>query len=297
MIFKEARCSFKWLIFIVKRYCGMQYCSSASMKKRTEAKNAKGAKDVGDDSRQSDYTKEQLEESSAAKKIVTAVLKSDGQLGEKGKPSLYSSELPCSSDANPSQPCKVCKYLGDLSKMHICDFCENAFHLSCCMEAAWFCSPYCLINKPEPSTGGSMVRISSKFQADIPSQCGADSSDEDYFGGMAPTNFTGLDEWNFKKVNSVGNWIQCLGYKTKDKKNEKDNQGCGKWRRAPLSIEQPEEWDCSAAVTWDQLHADCAVPQELPTSEVEKQLKFMEQVKSLVAAGSMEEITETWHHE
>lgn len=31
--------------------------------------------------------------------------------------------------------------------------------------------------------------------------------------------------------------------------------------RAPLFEVQTDDWDCSCAVVWDPIHADCAVPQ------------------------------------
>lgn len=109
-------------------------CSSASMNMRIKAKNMKGTK-------------------GAEKKIVTSVPKSGGQLGVN---------------------CKVCMSLGDLSKMHICDYCENTFHIACCVEVTSFCSRRCWYNKRKPVTGGPMMQISSKFQADVPPQDDAD---------------------------------------------------------------------------------------------------------------------------
>lgn len=31
--------------------------------------------------------------------------------------------------------------------------------------------------------------------------------------------------------------------------------------RAPLSVVQTDDWDCSFALPWDPIYADCAVPQ------------------------------------
>ncbi|GJN39021.1 hypothetical protein PR202_gb28114 [Eleusine coracana subsp. coracana] len=45
--------------------------------------------------------------------------------------------------------------------------------------------------------------------------------------------------------------------------------------RAPLFVVQSSNWDCSCSVIWDPIHADCAVPQELETDEVLKQLKYI----------------------
>ncbi|KAH9329819.1 hypothetical protein KI387_001927, partial [Taxus chinensis] len=85
--------------------------------------------------------------------------------------------------------------------------------------------------------------------------------------------------WSFFP-GSMGNWLQCqnvicvdgarsIGEKVKD-------VTCGKWRRAPLSQVQNDEWDCSCAVVWDPVHADCAVPQELKTEDIMRHLKATE---------------------
>ncbi|WVZ19023.1 hypothetical protein V8G54_006345 [Vigna mungo] len=39
---------------------------------------------------------------------------------------------------------------------------------------------------------------------------------------------------------------------------------------------QTNAWECFCAIHWDPSHADCAVPQELETDQVLKQLKYVE---------------------
>ncbi|KAL0410275.1 UNVERIFIED_CONTAM: hypothetical protein Slati_3617200 [Sesamum latifolium] len=45
---------------------------------------------------------------------------------------------------------------------------------------------------------------------------------------------------------------------------------------APLFEVQTDDWECFCCVLWDPSHADCAVPQELDTEEVMRQLKYIE---------------------
>ncbi|XP_064954426.1 uncharacterized protein LOC135666121 isoform X5 [Musa acuminata AAA Group] len=100
-----------------------------------------------------------------------------------------------------------------------------------------------------------------------------------------PAEYSSLSVWNNSrppKSTSIGNWVQCreVVY-TGD-----DDEGtvCRKWRRAPLFVVQTDDWDCSCAVVWDAIHADCAVPQELETEVVLKHLKFIEMLKPRLAS-------------
>ncbi|ONK70592.1 uncharacterized protein A4U43_C05F35320 [Asparagus officinalis] len=139
------------------------------------------------------------------------------------------------------------------------------------------------------------VRIGRNFQVELPDWLGTNSIDNEYFGKpseMDPTKFTDMSGWICRKAKSFGNWIQCKEVVDTEENGRKNI--CGKWRRAPLFIEQTEDWDCSCAVTWDPIHADCAVPQELATSEVLKQLKFVEKVNARLAAGKLQKVNEKW---
>ncbi|RDX61291.1 hypothetical protein CR513_60489, partial [Mucuna pruriens] len=48
---------------------------------------------------------------------------------------------------------------------------------------------------------------------------------------------------------------------------------------APLFQVQTDDWECFCAIHWDPSHADCAVPQELETDQVLKQLKYIEMIQ------------------
>ncbi|KAL6603111.1 hypothetical protein ACP70R_043472 [Stipagrostis hirtigluma subsp. patula] len=230
------------------------------------------------------------------------------------------------SDDNESSPlfeCAKCGSMEDPSNMLICDRCEGAFHLSCCHprikkipEEEWYCQ-VCARKKPRrqheklksPNDGlpkgiqrprrglGAIrdmfvdsepyeteVRIGRDFQADVPEWSGPVSSNEDQFGEpseLDPSKTTMLGRLQgFKdKKTSIGNWIQC---------REVLDTGvvCGKWRRAPLFVVQSSNWDCSCSVIWDPIHADCAVPQELETDEVLKQLKYINKLKNRLGDSS-----------
>lgn len=230
------------------------------------------------------------------KEMVISVLEHDGQLWN---PINNRDRLPCS----PSQPCELCGCLEDPLKMLICDHCQKTFHLYCSNPEVkklevddWYCEPCkAIISRVLKERHLRENRIGRDFQVDVPQWSGANSiyQEDDEPLEMVPTNFNGPNELNFKKANSLGNWIQCQG----EIGNDENGQViiCGKWRRAPLFVEQHEEWDCSCAIFWDPLHADCVVPQELPTSEVKKQLGFMNKVNELLAEGQLEAAEETWH--
>ncbi|KAI3966253.1 hypothetical protein MKW92_034150 [Papaver armeniacum] len=217
------------------------------------------------------------------------------------------------------QSCKICDCLENSLSMLICDNCEEAFHITCCNPKVrkipvdeWYCQPCSrkqrrlprkslnarasrsksaapkdhiasMLSDTEPYTTG--VRIGKDFQADVPDWSGPISSDVDFVGkAMDPTECDTLCELNAKKLpapSSAGNWLQCQEVLVE---NTEVEIICGKWRRAPLFEVQTDDWDCSCALRWDPIHADCAVPQELPTDQVLKQLKFIEMLKPKLAA-------------
>ncbi|XP_068491416.1 uncharacterized protein [Phaseolus vulgaris] len=53
---------------------------------------------------------------------------------------------------------------------------------------------------------------------------------------------------------------------------------------APFFEVQTDVCECFCAIHWDPSHADCAVPQELETDQVLKQLKYVEVLRPRVAA-------------
>ncbi|KAK1418401.1 hypothetical protein QVD17_27545 [Tagetes erecta] len=210
--------------------------------------------------------------------------------------------------------CKVCDQLATTIKMLICDLCEESFHMSCCNPAIkkvpvgdWFCNSCARkklkkmetnsSNSPENCLGPltsmlrdsdpftSIVRIGEDFQAEIPDWSGP-LTDEigDYFEPMevSPSDcasYQECDSIKLSKLGSVGNWLQC-----REVVNGVDGSVCGKWRRAPLFEVQTDDWECFSSVLWDPTHADCAVPQELDTDQVLKQLKYMEMLRPRFSA-------------
>jgi len=87
-----------------------------------------------------------------------------------------------------------------------------------------------------------------------------------------------LHKTSNQSQSSIGNWIQCR--ETLNPGDSDKQVVCGKWRRAPLYVVQTDDWDCFSCLLWDPAHADCAVPQELKTSDVLKQLKFVNTLKN-----------------
>ncbi|XP_076931528.1 uncharacterized protein LOC143596704 [Bidens hawaiensis] len=211
--------------------------------------------------------------------------------------------------------CKVCDQLAITLKMLICDLCEDAFHMSCCNPVVkkvpaggWFCGSCSRkkLKKMETSSGKSSgnclgptasmlrdvtgrfrssVRIGKEFQAEVPDWSGPLTDEiSDYLEPMEvnPLERTSYQECASRKLSSlssIGNWLQC-----REVVDEVDGFVCGKWRRAPLFEVQSDNWECFSSVLWDPPHADCAVPQELDTDEVLKQLKYIEMLRPRLSA-------------
>ncbi|XP_010541110.1 PREDICTED: uncharacterized protein LOC104814650 [Tarenaya hassleriana] len=136
------------------------------------------------------------------------------------------------------------------------------------------CSVALMLRDPEQYKTG--VRIGTNFQAKVPEWSGPTTSDTSLAGeplGINQSEY--MHHFNInsaRKLSSIGNWLQC---------REEDINGeiCGKWRRAPLYEVQTDNWECFCCIFWDPPHADCAVPQELETSEIMKQLKYIETLR------------------
>lgn len=130
------------------------------------------------------------------------------------------------------------------------------------------------------------VRVGKGFQAEVLDWSGPIKSDEDVLpepSEIKDSEFYRLPGENMRspiRLSSVGNWIQCQ--EVIDREN---GTVCGKWRRAPLFQEETDKWECFCAVHWDPSHADCAVPQELETDQVLKQLKYIEMLRPRLAAA------------
>lgn len=133
------------------------------------------------------------------------------------------------------------------------------------------------------------VRIGQEFQADVPDWSGP-SLDEVYVidepAEIDPSEFVcshGQNGSNLFRINSIGNWVQCRQV-IEGIGGDVDGTICGKWRRAPLFEVQTDDWECFRSVLWDPAHADCAVPQELETDQVLKQLKYIEMLRPRLTA-------------
>ncbi|KAF5456385.1 hypothetical protein F2P56_025874 [Juglans regia] len=144
-----------------------------------------------------------------------------------------------------------------------------------------------MLRDTEPYKMG--VRVGKGFQAEVPDWSGPIINDVDAVGEpveMNPSVCVTSHEWNVNKPytpNSICNWLQCRD--VIDGIGEGVNGTiCGKWRRAPLCEVQTDDWDCFRSVLWDSTHADCAVPQELETDQVLKQLKYIQMLRPQLAA-------------
>ncbi|KAF3452739.1 hypothetical protein FNV43_RR03172 [Rhamnella rubrinervis] len=134
-----------------------------------------------------------------------------------------------------------------------------------------------MLRDTEPYTTG--VRVGKGLQAEVPDWSGPINRDADDIGESLekdPSENISLHDWNSNKPSkpsSIGNWLQC-----REVVDGVNGTICGKWRRAPLFETQTDKWECFCSFLWDPTHADCAVPQELETEEVLKQLKYIEMV-------------------
>ncbi|XP_028755699.1 uncharacterized protein LOC114715054 isoform X2 [Neltuma alba] len=139
-----------------------------------------------------------------------------------------------------------------------------------------------MLNDSEPSKSG--VRVGKGFQAEVPEWSGPIGSDDDCAEPLeiGSSAISSLLEKNLKRStrpSSIGNWLQCQEVVDRAK-----GTICGKWRRAPLFEVQTDNWECFCAIQWDPAHADCAVPQEVETDQVLKQLKYIEMLRPRLAA-------------
>lgn len=147
-----------------------------------------------------------------------------------------------------------------------------------------------------PYTTG--VRIGKGFQAEVADWSSPTASDVDFLGeplDMDPSGCVNLHGQNANqpsRLSSIGNWLQCR--EVIDGLGEGVNGIiCGKWRRAPLFEVQTDDWSCFCCVRWDPAHSDCAVPQELETDEVLRQLKYMEMLRPRLVAKRRKKLGRT----
>ncbi|XP_057729109.1 uncharacterized protein LOC130944680 isoform X1 [Arachis stenosperma] len=140
-----------------------------------------------------------------------------------------------------------------------------------------------MLRETEPYT--TKVRVGKGFQAEVLGWLGPQGSDEDELPEPLEINhseFSTLQARNPRnptRLGSIGNWLQCQEIINRD-----NGTVCGKWRRAPLFEVQADDWECFCGIHWDPYHADCAVPQELETDQVLKQLKYIEMLRPQLTA-------------
>ncbi|XP_051117904.1 uncharacterized protein LOC127242408 [Andrographis paniculata] len=216
-----------------------------------------------------------------------------------------------------SMRCKVCEGMESTSKMLICDSCEDAVHVSCynpnmmiLPKGEWLCRS-CLKKKhkvlTDKSSGGSggefgslefllrdtepymsNVRIGDEFQANVPDWRSPIIEECDLCGDPSEMNHNDGDQKDpIKplKLSSIGNWVQCRAI-IDGISEDIDGTVCGKWRRVPLFEVQTDDWECYRCILWDPTRADCAVPQEVKTEEVMRQLKYIEMLRPRLTAKS-----------
>ncbi|KAK1317817.1 Methyl-CpG-binding domain-containing protein 9 [Acorus calamus] len=300
--------------------CANDSCSSSPNMENDAATMKTDVDDTGECS-SSDAPKKKFGDDISAKDLCISILKSHGLLGEYPRTGvLATSEVDCTDDAKCLRSCKVCGLQDNPLTMLICDLCDEAFHLACCNPKVkkvpvneWYCrpcfrkrpKPLCentaakrfkaskelndhikgpyqsriklMLNDTEPYTSG--VRIGRDFQVEVPEWIGPITSNFDTFGEpveLNPPDCDCLNGCNSKRsLVNIGNWVQC--------REVNEGKVCGKWRRVPLFVDQTDDWDCSCAVVWDPIHADCSVPQELGTEEVRKHLKFIQMLRPRLA--------------
>ncbi|GJN14498.1 hypothetical protein PR202_gb01336 [Eleusine coracana subsp. coracana] len=94
---------------------------------------------------------EPITELTSLKDLCIAILKENGVITE-SRTRITEEEF---TDANPLLACNTCGAMEHLLKMLMCDSCEAAFHLSCCIPGIkelpaneWFCNT-CYLKKPK----------------------------------------------------------------------------------------------------------------------------------------------------
>ncbi|KAG2302962.1 hypothetical protein Bca4012_061318 [Brassica carinata] len=222
------------------------------------------------------------------------------QSSKTGENEATDSESDTDGSSSPFTQCKRCDKAGTGEKMLICDECEEAYHTRCCgvrkKEVSeiddWLCRSCLKKKSSKTKTKGRIsrerkwrvtepfvigVRVGTEFQADVPDWSGPTMSDTSFVGEPLEIDQSKYmhdlkKAKNGKKPRCPVNWLQC---------REEDRNGdiCGKWRRAPRTEVQTNDWECFCCVFWDPSHADCAVPQELEIDEILKQLKYIKMLR------------------
>ncbi|KAL8036524.1 hypothetical protein ABFX02_12G164300 [Erythranthe guttata] len=273
--------------------------------------------DSGECSSSGALNAEKVPEELSERDACISILRNQGLLDR-----IWTRQNQASTESNYcSKQCKICKRVGSTLKMLICDNCEDAFHVFCYNPrmtilpvGEWLCNS-CSKKKHKilkdksagssASEGGDLgsleimfrdtepymsnVRIGDEFQSDVPNWCGPIHEECDHIADLIETdgcnNFSTEERGSLKslRLSSIGNWLQCREV-IEGIGESVDGTVCGKWRRAPLFEVQTDKWECYRCILWDPAHADCAVPQEIDTEEVMKQLKYIEMLRPRLAA-------------
>ncbi|KAJ6800211.1 uncharacterized protein M6B38_202955 [Iris pallida] len=265
---------------------------------------------------------ETLEDCTSARELCVPFLKSQELLLGLDTTDCAASIKVLGAITNLTQLCKSCGLLENTLEMLICDLCEEAFHVSCCIPkhkklplSIWYCQPcikkkrkallqnissedrgqnlcgklgpiLLMLRDKQPYKSGA--RIGKDFQAEVPEWAGPTiTNGYDYFdkpSEIDPANYVSLPDWNANKSSEASFISNWIQCRDVIDDNQKDEDTvCGKWRRAPLFVVQTDDWDCSCSLLWDPIHADCAVPQELETEVVLEHLKYIEMLRPKLA--------------
>ncbi|KAF8694078.1 hypothetical protein HU200_038534 [Digitaria exilis] len=181
---------------------------------------------------------EPITEHMSPRDLCIAILKKDGLITESR---ARTKDTFTDNDANPLLACNTCGCLEHSLKMLICDSCEAAFHISCCIPCVkelpsdeWYCAP-CLCKKPKSLYGklseGKVkpsrntnerphgmshieymlkdaeqyvtgVRIGKDFQAAVPEWSGPTSSSDGYFEEPSEFDPAELTNFNLSKMSN-----------------------------------------------------------------------------------------------
>ncbi|KAL5549436.1 hypothetical protein UlMin_004667 [Ulmus minor] len=146
-----------------------------------------------------------------------------------------------------------------------------------------------MLRDTKPYTTG--VRIGKAFQANIPDWLGPIDNNDDVSIGeplkIDDLKFRSSHESWPNKNSKFSNWLQCQEI-VDSARDGIDGTICGKWRRAPIFEVQTDDWECFCSVLWDPKYADCAVPQELETEKILKQLKYVKKLRAPLLAKQQE---------
>ncbi|XP_011077731.1 transcription intermediary factor 1-alpha isoform X2 [Sesamum indicum] len=255
---------------------GNDNCSSSKSNLGISSASLKiDADDAGECSSSGALIAENAPEEISEKDICISILRSQGLLDKVWIKQDQNStkNTGVSSDDYCSKSCKACEQMDSTLNMLICDNCEDAFHISCYNPnitilpvGEWLCGS-CLKKKHK-----ILKDKSPSNSHNISAELGRNrySVSEGELGSL---EFMFRDTEPYMSSVRIGDEFQA-----------DVPDWCGPIDEAPLFEVQTDDWECFHCVLWDPAHADCAVPQELDTEEVMKQLKYIEMLRPRLAA-------------